>query len=311
VGGVWRYVLQHYLNTVLGFNFSIMTSLDTVHAPSSQLFSLEFFPPRDVEGQKRLALTVQALSVMNPAYVSVTFGAGGSTRDGTIETVSALKSLGFDAAPHLSCMGSTQSELKGLLDHYREQGVRRIVALRGDLPSGMGVLSGINSLSHANELVALIRQHSGDWFHIEVAAYPEMHPQSMKPTQDMLHFINKVNAGANAAITQYFYNADAYFDFVDRAVKLGVTVPIVPGIMPITNHNQLMRFSEMCGAEVPRWIRLRLAEYGDDRESIRAFGTDVVTEMCQTLLENDAPGLHFYTLNQIEPTLAIWRGLTA
>lgn len=288
-----------------------MTSPITVHAPSAQPFSLEFFPPRDAEGQKRLALTVQSLSVMKPAYVSVTFGAGGSTRDGTIETVSALKGLGFDAAPHLSCMGSTQSELKGLLDHYREQGVRRIVALRGDLPSGMGVLSGVDTLSHANELVSLIRQHSGDWFHIEVAAYPEMHPQSSKPTQDMHHFINKVNAGANAAITQYFYNADAYFDFVDRAVKLGVTVPIVPGIMPITNHNQLMRFSEMCGAEVPRWIRLRLAEYGDDRESIRAFGADVVTEMCQTLLENDAPGLHFYTLNQIEPTLAIWRGLTA
>jgi methylenetetrahydrofolate reductase (NADPH) len=280
-------------------------------SPCAQSFSLEFFPPRDAEGQKRLALTVQSLSVMKPAYVSVTFGAGGSTRDGTIETVSALKGLGFDAAPHLSCMGSTQSELKGLLDHYREQGVRRIVALRGDLPSGMGVLSGVDTLSHANELVSLIRQHSGDWFHIEVAAYPEMHPQSSKPTQDMHHFINKVNAGANAAITQYFYNADAYFDFVDRAVKLGVTVPIVPGIMPITNHNQLMRFSEMCGAEVPRWIRLRLAEYGDDRESIRAFGADVVTEMCQTLLENDAPGLHFYTLNQIEPTLAIWRGLTA
>jgi methylenetetrahydrofolate reductase (NADPH) len=247
---------------------------------------------------------------MNPVYVSVTFGAGGSTRDGTIDTVSALKGLGFDAAPHLSCLGSTKSQLEGLLDHYREQGVRRIVALRGDIPSGMGVLSGVDTLSHANELVTLIRQHSGDWFHIEVAAYPEMHPQSTRPTQDIQHFVNKVNAGANAAITQYFYNADAYFDFVDRAVQLGVTVPIVPGIMPITNHNQLMRFSEMCGAEVPRWIRLRLAEYGDDRESIRAFGTEVVTEMCQTLLENDAPGLHFYTLNQIEPTLSIWRGLT-
>lgn len=285
-------------------------SVQATRARHEQPFSLEFFPPRDAEGQSRLAHTVQSLSVMKPAYVSVTFGAGGSTRDGTIETVSALKGLGFEAAPHLSCMGTTRAELAALLDHYREQGVRRIVALRGDLPSGMGVLSGVDTLSHANELVALIRQHSGDWFHIEVAAYPEMHPQSSKPTQDMLHFVNKVNAGANAAITQYFYNADAYFDFVDRAIQLGVTVPIVPGIMPITNHNQLMRFSEMCGAEVPRWIRLRLAEFGDDRESIRAFGTEVVTEMCQTLLENDAPGLHFYTLNQIEPTLSIWRGLT-
>ena len=287
-----------------------MSTLNGVEASNRQPFSLEFFPPRDAEGQNRLTHTVQSLSVMNPVYVSVTFGAGGSTRDGTIDTVSALKGLGFDAAPHLSCLGSTKSQLEGLLDHYREQGVRRIVALRGDLPSGMGVLSGVDTLSHANELVALIRQHSGDWFHVEVAAYPEMHPQSTRPTQDIQHFVNKVNAGANAAITQYFYNADAYFDFVDRATQLGVTVPIVPGIMPITNHNQLMRFSEMCGAEVPRWIRLRLAEYGDDRESIRAFGTEVVTEMCQTLLENDAPGLHFYTLNQIEPTLSIWRGLT-
>jgi methylenetetrahydrofolate reductase (NADPH) len=288
-----------------------MTTSNVVEASKRQPFSLEFFPPRDVEGQNRLTHTVQSLSVMQPVYVSVTFGAGGSTRDGTIDTVSALKGLGYDAAPHLSCMGSTKPQLEGLLDHYREQGVRRIVALRGDLPSGMGVLSGVDTLSHANELVAFIRQHSGDWFHIEVAAYPEMHPQSTRPTQDIQHFVNKVNAGANAAITQYFYNADAYFDFVDRAVQLGVTVPIVPGIMPITNHNQLMRFSEMCGAEVPRWIRLRLAEYGDDRESIRAFGTEVVTEMCQTLLENDAPGLHFYTLNQIEPTLSIWRGLTS
>jgi methylenetetrahydrofolate reductase (NADPH) len=287
-----------------------MSTSNVAEAPTRQPFSLEFFPPRDAEGQNRLTHTVKSLSVMNPVYVSVTFGAGGSTRDGTIDTVSALKGLGFDAAPHLSCLGSTKSQLEGLLDHYREQGVRRIVALRGDIPSGMGVLSGVDTLSHANELVTLIRQHSGDWFHIEVAAYPEMHPQSTRPTQDIQHFVNKVNAGANAAITQYFYNADAYFDFVDRAVQLGVTVPIVPGIMPITNHNQLMRFSEMCGAEVPRWIRLRLAEYGDDRESIRAFGTEVVTEMCQTLLENDAPGLHFYTLNQIEPTLSIWRGLT-
>lgn len=272
-------------------------------------FSLEFFPPRDAAGQVRLIQTAQTLSVVNPAYVSVTFGAGGSTRDGTLETVASLKSLGFEAAPHLSCIGSSRAQLCALLDHYREQGVRRIVALRGDLPSGMGVVSGSDTLSHANELVALIREHSGDWFHIEVAAYPEMHPQAMGPKQDMQHFVNKVSAGANAAITQYFFNADAYFDFVDRAQQLGVNVPIVPGIMPITNFTQLMRFSEMCGAEVPRWVRLRLAEFGDDRDSIRAFGADVVVQLCQTLLDNDVPGLHFYTLNQAEPTLAIWRGL--
>lgn len=274
-------------------------------------FSLEFFPPRDAEGQSRLIKTAQSLSIVQPAYVSVTFGAGGSTRDGTIDTVAILKGLGFDAAPHLSCVGSSQAQLCSLLDHYQQQGVKRIVALRGDLPSGMGGISGTDGLLHANELVTLIRQHSGDWFHIEVAAYPEMHPQAVGLKQDMQHFVNKVNAGANAAITQYFFNADAYFDFVDRAQQLGVTVPIVPGIMPITNYTQLMRFSEMCGAEVPRWVRLRLADFGDDKDSIRAFGTDVVTQMCQTLLENDVPGLHFYTLNQVEPTLAIWRGLNA
>ena len=279
----------------------------TTHA--GQALSLEFFPPRDEAAQGRLHETVAALRSINPAYVSVTFGAGGTTRDGTLETVRQLTDLGFDAAPHLSCIGSTRAELCNLLDQYKAQGVRRIVALRGDMPSGMGSVGGTDMLSYAHELVSLIREHSDDWFQIEVGAYPEMHPQASGPQRDLQHFVEKVNAGANSAITQYFFNADAYFDFVDRAQMMGVSIPIVPGIMPITNHTQLMRFSEMCGAEVPRWIRLRLAEMGDDKESIRSFGTDVVTEMCQTLLENQVPGLHFYTLNNAPATLAIWKGL--
>ena len=275
-----------------------------------QAFSLEFFPPRDAAASARLTETAQALKVINPSYVSVTFGAGGSTRDGTLETVNSLKAIGFDAAPHLSCVGSTRAQLRAMLDQYKAQGVRRVVALRGDLPSGMGMVGGTDMLRYAVELVALIREHSGDWFHIEVAAYPEMHPQASGPENDLRRFAEKVRAGADSAITQYFFNADAYFDFVDRAQMLGVTIPIVPGIMPITNHSQLMRFSEMCGAEVPRWIRLRLAEMGDDKESIRAFGADVVGELCQTLLEHQVPGLHFYTLNNAPATLAIWQTLS-
>jgi len=278
---------------------------------SGQAFSLEFFPPRDQAAQQRLSESAKTLVAMDPGYVSVTFGAGGTTRDGTMETVQHLKSLGFDAAPHLSCIGSTRQQLRDLLDQYKTAGVRRIVALRGDLPSGMGAAGGADMLRYAVQLVELIREHSGDWFHIEVAAYPEMHPQAAGPQADLRHFAEKVRAGANSAITQYFYNADAYFDFVDRAQMLGVSVPIVPGVMPITNYTQLMRFSEMCGAEIPRWIRLRLAEFGDDRESIRAFGADVVTEMCQTLLENQVPGLHLYTLNNAPATMAIWRGLSS
>lgn len=277
---------------------------------TGQQFSLEFFPPRDEAGQARLAECAQALKVIDPSYVSVTFGAGGTTRDGTLETVQTLKGMGFDAAPHLSCIGSSRDQLRLMLDRYQEMGVRRIVALRGDLPSGMGSMGGQGALSHAVDLVRLIREHSGDWFHVEVAAYPEMHPQSSGPQKDLQHFVEKVNAGANAAITQYFFNADAYFDFVDRAQMHGVTVPIVPGIMPITNYSQLIRFSDMCGAEVPRWIRLRLAEMGDDRASIRAFGIDVVAELCQTLLENQVPGLHFYTLNNAAATLAIWKSIS-
>lgn len=244
---------------------------------------------------------------IQPKYVSVTFGAGGSTRAGTADAVRTLSNLGCDAAPHLSCMGATRQELRDILQTYKNDDVRRVVALRGDLPSGMGGDAG--ELRYANELVSFIREETGDWFHIEVAAYPEMHPQATNPSADLDHFVSKVNAGADAAITQYFFNADAYFDFVDRAQAKGVRVPIVPGIMPITNHTQLLRFSEMCGAEVPRWIRLRLAEFGDDKASIRAFGVDVVTELCQTLLDNGAPGLHFYTLNHAEAPLAVWKEL--
>jgi methylenetetrahydrofolate reductase (NADPH) len=272
-------------------------------------FSLEFFPPRDAAAQTRLVEGAQQMMVIQPHYVSVTFGAGGTTREGTLDTVRTMRGMGCDAAPHLSCIGSTREDLRALLQTYRDEGVRRIVALRGDMPSGMG-LDSAGALRHASDLVEFIRAETGDWFHIEVAAYPEMHPQATGPEKDLQHFVQKVRAGANSAITQYFFNADAYFDFVDRVQSKGVDIPIVPGIMPITNYTQLMRFSEMCGAEVPRWIRLRLAELGDDRESIRAFGAEVVTNLCQTLLDNDVPGLHFYTLNNAEATLAIWRGLS-
>lgn len=270
-------------------------------------YSLEFFPPRDIAAQERLVRAAKQMLAIQPRYVSVTFGAGGSTRAGTADTVRTLRNLGCDAAPHLSCVGATRDQLRDILHAYREEGVRRLVALRGDLPSGMGGDAG--ELRYARDLVAFIRQETGDWFHIEVAAYPEMHPQAGSPSADLAHFVDKVEAGANAAITQYFFNAEAYFNFVERARAQGVTVPIVPGIMPITNHSQLLRFSEMCGAEVPRWIRLRLAEFGDDKASIRAFGLDVVTQLCRKLLDGGAPGLHFYTLNSAEAPLAIWKAL--
>ncbi|ANY17922.1 methylenetetrahydrofolate reductase [NAD(P)H] [Bordetella pseudohinzii] len=274
---------------------------------TSPALSLEFFPPRDIAAQERLVRAAKQMLAIQPRYVSVTFGAGGSTRAGTEETVRTLTNLGCDAAPHLSCIGASREQLRDILNHYREAGVHRVVALRGDLPSGMGGDAG--ELRYASDLVRFIREETGDWFHIEVAAYPEMHPQAASPTADLDHFVAKVRAGADAAITQYFFNADAYFDFVDRAQARGVAIPIVPGIMPITNYSQLSRFSEMCGAELPRWIRLRLAEFGDDKASIRAFGVDVVTELCQTLLDNGVPGLHFYTLNQSEATLGIWKNL--
>ncbi len=274
---------------------------------TDKAFSLEFFPPRDLAAQERLVRTAKQLLALNPRYVSVTFGAGGSTREGTADTVRTLRNLGCEAAPHLSCVGATRDQLRQILQTYRDEGVRRVVALRGDLPSGMGGEAG--ELRYASDLVAFIRAEFGDAFHIEVAAYPEAHPQAESSSQDLEHFVRKVDAGADAAITQYFFNADAYFDFVSRAQARGVSVPIVPGIMPITNHTQLARFSQMCGAEIPRWIRLRLAEYGDDKASIRAFGVDVVTQLCQRLLDNGAPGLHFYTLNSAEATQGIWQGL--
>ncbi|HCP76983.1 MAG: methylenetetrahydrofolate reductase [NAD(P)H] [Pusillimonas sp.] len=275
---------------------------------ASRGLSLEFFPPRDENARGKLTKAAKELEVLNPAYVSVTFGAGGSTREGTADAVSLLQQAGYDAAPHLSCIGASRPVLDEILQYYRDQGVRRLVALRGDLPSGMGMNKG--DLHHAVDLVRFIREHTGDWFHIEVAAYPEVHPQARGAQADLNHFAEKVQAGANSAITQYFFNADAYYDFVERAHGKGVNVPIVPGIMPITNHNQLVRFSDMCGAEVPRWIRQRLTDYGDDLASIRAFGAEVVTRLCQDLLDQGAPGLHFYTLNNASATLAVARQLT-
>jgi methylenetetrahydrofolate reductase (NADPH) len=232
----------------------------------------------------------------------VTFGAGGSTQQGTLDTVLEMKQEGLEAAPHLSCIGSSKESLKAILGQYRENGIRHIVALRGDLPSGMGE---VGELRYASELVSFIRAEHGDWFNIEVAAYPEYHPQARTPKSDLENFVRKVQAGANSAITQYFYNGDAYFRFIDEARKLGVDVPIVPGVMPITNFTQLMRFSEMCGAEVPKWIARRLESYGDDREAIRNFGLDVVTDLCRRLIDEDAPELHFYTLNGAAATKTI------
>jgi methylenetetrahydrofolate reductase (NADPH) len=236
----------------------------------------------------------------------VTFGAGGTTQHGTLQTVLEIKAAGHDAAPHLSCVGGTRESLRAILQQFQDKGIRRLVALRGDLPSGYG---GGGEFRYANELVEFIRKETGDWFHIEVAAYPEMHPQAKSPQDDLQAFARKVQAGANAAITQYFYNADAYFDFMDNARKLGIDVPVVPGIMPITNYTQLMRFSDMCGAEIPRWVRNKLASFGDDSASIKAFGLDVVTSLCERLLAGGAPGLHFYSMNQAAATTAIWQRL--
>lgn len=269
-------------------------------------FSIEFFPPKTPEGAEKLRATRAKLAELRPKYFSVTFGAGGSTQKGTLETVLEIRHEGHEAAPHLSCIGSSRDSLRAILNEYKSNGIRRLVALRGDLPSGYGA-SG--EFRYANELVEFIRGETGDWFHIEVAAYPEMHPQAKSPQDDVQSFVRKVRAGANAAITQYFYNADAYFRFVDEARKAGVDVPIVAGIMPITNYSQLMRFSEMCGAEIPRWIRLKLASFGDDSEAIRAFGLDVVTGLCERLLAGGAPGFHFYTLNQAAATTALWKRL--
>jgi len=269
--------------------------------------SIEFFPPKTPEGAEKLRVVRQKLAELNPKYFSVTFGAGGSTQHGTLSTVLEIQAAGHDAAPHLSCVGGTRESIRAILQEFKDKGIRRIVALRGDLPSGYG---GAGELRYASDLVEFIRQETGDWFHVEVAAYPEMHPQARSPQDDLQAFARKVQAGANAAITQYFYNPDAYFQFVENARKLGVDVPIVAGIMPITNYTQLMRFSDMCGAEIPRWIRLKLASFGDDSASIKAFGLDVVSGLCEKLLAGGAPGLHFYSMNQAAATTAIWQRIT-
>ncbi|HEB96986.1 MAG TPA: methylenetetrahydrofolate reductase [NAD(P)H] [Sedimenticola thiotaurini] len=264
--------------------------------------SLELFPPKTDAGMEKLRNSVHRLAALRPAYFSVTYGAGGSTQERTFETVEWLRREGIETAPHLSCIGASREHIREILDHYRHQGIHRIVALRGDMPSGMGEAG---DFPYANELVAFIRAETGDHFHIEVAAYPEFHPQAADAWTDLENFRRKVEAGADGAITQYFYNADAYFHFLDDCRRLGVDIPVVPGIMPINNYTQLARFSDACGAEIPRWIRRRLQAYADDVESIRAFGIEVVTELCQRLLDGGAPGLHFYTMNQAGPVLRI------
>lgn len=268
--------------------------------------SFEFFPAKTDAGIEKLRNCASDLAALNPEFFSVTFGAGGSTQERTQETVFEIaERTGICTAPHISCISSTKAELSQMLDQYVERGVNRLVTLRGDVPGHGAAAGGRGEMKNANELVSFIREHSGDHFQIEVAAYPEYHPESDNPAADMQHFVNKVNCGADAAITQYFFNADAYFRFVDDAVKAGVEIPIYPGIMPITNYTQLARFSKLCGAEIPRWIALRLAAYEDDMDSLRAFGQDVVADLCQKLAAGGAPGLHFYTLNQTGPSTAL------
>ena len=269
--------------------------------------SVEFFPSKTAEGAEKLRTVREELAkALKPTFFSVTFGAGGSTQDGTFSAVKEIHEAGQEAAPHLSCVGSSKEKISALLAQYKALGVKRIVALRGDLPSGMGQYG---EFHHADELVQFIRSETGSHFHIEVAAYPEMHPQAKTMIDDVQRFANKMKAGADSAITQYFFNSDAYFKFVDEAAKLGVDQPIVPGIMPITNSTQLMRFSDACGAEIPRWIRLRLQSFGDDTASIKAFGLEVVTDLCDQLTVAGSPGLHFYSLNQAEPVLSIVKDL--
>ena len=262
---------------------------------NSNAYSFEFFPPKTAEGMATLRDARAELAKFNPEFFSVTFGAGGSTRDRTMETVLDIQQQGLAAAPHISCISSSKEEIRGLLQAYQANGIKRLVALRGDLPSGE-VSTG--DFRYASELVAFIRAETGQHFHIEVAAYPEFHPEAKSPAADVLNLKRKIDAGANSAITQYFYNADAYFHFIDQCAAAGINVPIVPGIMPIYNITQLARFSNVCGAEIPRWLRLRLEEYGDDMASLRAFGIDVVTDLCETLRVFGAPSLHFYTLNR-------------
>jgi methylenetetrahydrofolate reductase (NADPH) len=268
--------------------------------------SIEFFPPQTPEGLEKLRSTRVQLAKLNPTFFSVTYGAGGSTRERTFTVVKEIVAEGFDAAPHLSCIGSTRDSIREILNEYKAAGIKRTVALRGDLPSGMAKTG---EFRYANELVEFIRAETGDWFSIEVAAYPEWHPQAKSPKDDLQAFVRKVNAGANSAITQYFFNADAYFNFVDEARAQGVTVPIVPGIMPIAGFSKLARFSDACGTDIPRWMRKKFESFGDDVESIRDFGLDVVTDLCERLLKGGAPGLHFYAMNQATLTTEICRRL--
>lgn len=283
---------------------------------SSPKFSFELFPPRTPEGAAKLPGVICELAAARPDYFSVTYGAGGSNQDGTYDTLlTVVKHCGIEAAPHLTCVGSTRANIAALLDRYREAGVKRIVALRGDLPPDAATASTPENASapgefhYANELVAFIREQHGDAFHIAVAAYPEMHPQASGPSVDFDNFRRKVEAGADSAITQLFYNADAYFDFLSRCAKAGLRIPVIPGIMPITNYASTLRFCSGCGADLPRWVRLRLEELKDDKAAVLDFGLTVVTRLCETLLRNGVPGLHFYTINQSEPTLKLWNSL--
>ncbi len=280
----------------------------SVQASLRPSFSFELFPPKTSQGANKLRKTVLRLNERKPEYFSVTYGAGGSTQSKTFATVDWISEQGIEVAPHLSCIGSTSTEIISILQRYKAQGIKRIVALRGDLPSGSGA-GPMGELDYADQLVSLIRKHFADQFRVEVAAYPEMHPQAPSFEHDLDNFQFKVAAGADAAITQYFYNADAYANFVDACHKRGIDIPLVPGIMPITNFSNLIRFSDACGAEIPRWLRKRLEGYGDDVDSIRKLGIEVVTGLCGRLLEMGAPGLHFYTMNKAGPTLEIWDNL--
>jgi methylenetetrahydrofolate reductase (NADPH) len=276
-------------------------------ADSKKRFSFEFFPPKTPAGTEKLVTEITpVLNALGPEFFSVTYGAGGSTRDTTLGLVSAVRELGIDVAPHLSFGGDDENAVGDLLDTYRERGIKRLVALRGDIPSGMG---GAAQLVYANELVAFIRERTGDHFDIEVAAYPEIHPEAKSYDSDLQFLKAKLDAGANSAITQYFFNVESYFYFLDQCAKVGIDKPVYAGIMPITNFANLLRFSSNCGAEIPRWICQRMETYGDDQESIRKFGLEIVTQLCQTLLDSGAPGIHFYTMNQVEPTREICANL--
>jgi methylenetetrahydrofolate reductase (NADPH) len=279
---------------------------------SSQLtFSFELFPPRTPESVAKLTTTIAQLAAVRPDYFSVTHGAGGSEQEGTYETLlTVVEHSGVETAPHLTCVGSTRAHVAAQLQRYRDAGVKRIVALRGDLPATAMSSAAPGEFRYASELVSFIRKEHGDAFRIEVAAYPEMHPQAARPSEDFEHFRRKVEAGADAALTQLFYNVDAYFDFVERCGKAGIKIPIVPGIMPITGYANTLRFCSGCGADLPRWVRLRLEEHQDDKPALLDFGLSVVTRLCETLLRNGAPGLHFYTINQAGPTLRLWENLS-